>query len=263
MYPSLFKIAGLKQGSIHEHISLDGTSWCFHFKRILKESEVNQLAAMLVSIGHSPPPLSSQRDSRVWTPSSTGSFTVKSTYKSLVENAQDVSVTNFPYKAIWNPHVPPKICFFYWTATHNKIATQDSLQHRNFKLASRCPLCPVECESTEHLLLNCHFSRKVWSLILPRTRWWIPPLTVLQLAQTWSSKGILGPAKEIWDLVPAVVIWALWNERNRRIFEDKSLSHFHVSVEVKASILAWSSVFNRNFNFRLDWCVFSWESMFH
>ncbi|XP_026438685.1 uncharacterized protein LOC113337198 [Papaver somniferum] len=143
-----------------------------------------------------------------------------------MELVQSPLVPNFPYKTIWNPHVPPKINLFFWTASLSKISTQDSLQRRNFKLASRCPLCLSHCEFTEHLLLSCQFACKVWSLILPSHSSWIPPLSILQLAQTWSSNTITGPAKLIWDLVPAAVLWEIWNERNTRIFQEKSQSYF-------------------------------------
>lgn len=136
MFPALYKIAGLKNGSFRDHVSLDGSSWSFHFKRLLKEAEVNQLASMLVIIGHSPPLLSDQPDSRTWKPTPTGIFSVKSTYNCLMEQIQSPLIPNYPYKTIWNPHVPPKINLFFWTASLNKISTQDSLQRRNFKLAS-------------------------------------------------------------------------------------------------------------------------------
>ncbi|RZC85287.1 hypothetical protein C5167_041467 [Papaver somniferum] len=197
MFPALYKIAGLKHGFFKDHVSPDGSSWSFHFKRLLKEAEVNQLASMLTVIGDCAPQLSDHPDSRTWRPTPTGNFSVKSTYNSLMELVQSPLVPNFPYKTIWNPHVPPKINLLFWTASLSKISTQDSLQRRNFKLASRCPLCLSHCESTEHLLLSCQFACKVWSLILPSHSSWIPPLSILQLAQTWSSNTITGPAKLI------------------------------------------------------------------
>ncbi|XP_026430763.1 uncharacterized protein LOC113327856 [Papaver somniferum] len=263
MFPSLFKIAGVKHGSVRDHISEDNNCWSFHFKRILRDVEVTQLMSMLLLIGDSPPSLSNLPDSRSWTPSSSGTFSVKSTYLSLSEFPRDPSSPPFPYKSIWNNHVPPKVCFFYWTAALCKISTQDSLQHRSYSLASRCPLCKSERESTQHLLLSSQFTRTVWSLILPNHIPWNPPPSIIHLAQSWSFKDINGLAKEIWDMVPAAIIWVIWNERNNRIFEENYLSNFQISVEVKALILAWSSAFKRNFNFRLDECIFSWESMFH
>ncbi|OVA19128.1 Reverse transcriptase zinc-binding domain [Macleaya cordata] len=56
----------------------------------------------------------------------TGVFTVKSTYDFQVESISD----DFPRKIIWHPKVPSKIGFFMWTAYHRKILTIDNLKKR-------------------------------------------------------------------------------------------------------------------------------------
>ena len=55
---------------------------------------------------------------------------------------------------------------------------------------------------------------------------WVLPAKILDLLfgwYNWFGKHSL----DIWNLVPLCLMWSLWQERNRRIFEDleKSLIH--------------------------------------
>jgi len=60
-------------------------------------------------------------------------------------------------KAIWNPKVPTKACFFAWAASKGKIPTEDKLKRRNFSGPRRCSLCLEEEESVDHLLVHCRW----------------------------------------------------------------------------------------------------------
>lgn len=50
------------------------------------------------------------------------------------------------------------------------------------------------------------------------------------------------------DLGPssAAVIWAIWTECNKQIFQDKAISHFQINAEIKAALLAWGSALKTN-----------------
>lgn len=58
---------------------------------------------------------------------------------------------------------------FVWLALHNRLWTADRLVKRNLQHPPHCVLCCQEEEMSNHLLLECSFSREVWfNLLLGR-----------------------------------------------------------------------------------------------
>ena len=63
--------------------------------------------------------------------------------------------TDFPWRSIWNPVVPPKMGFFAWEASWDKVLTLDQLKKKGTPLANRCSLCEEKEETIDHLLIHC------------------------------------------------------------------------------------------------------------
>jgi hypothetical protein len=59
-----------------------------------------------------------------WSPSTRGTFEVKTFYKGLSTQNYEV----FPWKSIWHSKVPSRVAFFGWTADLGKILTHDNLR---------------------------------------------------------------------------------------------------------------------------------------
>ena len=60
----------------------------------------------------------------------------------------------------------PKLSFFTWEASWERVLTLDRLQKRGWALANRCFLCHMCEESIDHLLIHCEKTREVWMLLL-------------------------------------------------------------------------------------------------
>ena len=89
-------------------------------------------------------------------------FSVKIMYRMLDCSPQVV----FPSCTIWNPVIPPRIGFFAWEASWEKVLMLDQLKRQGRALADRCILCEEDEEDINHLLVHCKKARMLWDLFL-------------------------------------------------------------------------------------------------
>jgi hypothetical protein len=130
-------------------------------------------------------------------------------------------------RLIWGVKAPRRISFFTWTAARGKILTCDNLMRRGHVLAGWCCLCKNQWETVDHLLLHCEVAVALWGFVFSMfgvQR--VFPAMVLDMVSGWHN-WFGRHSSAIWNLAPLCVMWSLWQERNRRIFEDaeKSVSH--------------------------------------
>ena len=100
-------------------------------------------------------------DRVIWLVSRCGTFLVKSLYSILEPGDSPL----FPSGSIWRASVSPKVTFFTWEASWEKVLTLDQLQRKGHFLENRCFLCLSEVETVDHLLLHCVKTRVLWSLL--------------------------------------------------------------------------------------------------
>ena len=91
-----------------------------------------------------------------------------------------------------------------------------------------------------HLLLHCPMAREVWSYIFRLFGVdWVMSGSVLDHVAGW--RNWFGKHySEVWNLVPACVMWSLWRERNNRTFEDVELSTTKLIESCMGSLFEWS-----------------------
>ena len=103
-----------------------------------------------------------------------------------------------------------------------------------------CCLCKCNDETVAHLLLHCPVAREVWSYIfrLFGVDWVISGSVLDHVAgwRNWFGKHY----SEVWNLVPACVMWSLWRERNKRTFEDVELSTTKLIESCMGALFEWS-----------------------
>lgn len=100
----------------------------------------------------------------IWSLNSNGSFTVKFFYKHLAGHNCSERM-DFPAKMIWRTKAPPRVSFFAWEASKDCILTIDNLMKRDIILSNRCFLCKNNAESSNHLLLWCPITYKLWTMV--------------------------------------------------------------------------------------------------
>lgn len=102
---------------------------------------------------------------------------------------------------VWQPRLWPKISTFLWLLSKRRILTWDNLQRRGFIGPSRCP----NCNAQEETIGRRERQGDITSILrsFPKQPYQSPILNSL------------------WNLIPGFLYWALWKERNNRVFNNK------------------------------------------
>lgn len=156
--------------SIVAEFILPNLEWDLH--KVLATFEASDAAIILAL------PLSDRctSDRRIWSPDSKGCFTVKSTYRIVLElqSSELLPVTRFHssnlcvplWKNIWHAHIPASAKVCIWKAGVDILPTRECLVRKQVELPSTlCVLCNEVSESSLHLCCQCSFSRSVFHTI--------------------------------------------------------------------------------------------------
>ncbi|CAA0836345.1 Peptidyl-prolyl cis-trans isomerase PASTICCINO1 [Striga hermonthica] len=165
-------------------------------------------AAVLLQITAVPPPHASRGgDKLYWCHSSTGSFSTRSAYSSLVQEPS-VAVRAL-WKAIWAWPGPPRIRTFLWLLTRNRLLTNSERCRRHMSSSDGCVLCGLEEETSLHVVRDCLLAKTVWNRLLLEavsSQFFNLPL------DHWLELNLLHGADigHMWDRTFGVVVWKMW-----------------------------------------------------
>ena len=88
------------------------------------------------------------------------------------------------------------------------------------KIGEWCVLCKKDNETLNHLFLTCDFSTRIWYKIIQKFgRAWVIPRSALDLLSLGQGLGLNKKGKTFWKVATTITFWAIWLERNNRIFE--------------------------------------------
>ncbi|XP_020530450.1 uncharacterized protein LOC110008273 [Amborella trichopoda] len=216
-------------------------SWNPHFKRALTNQESANFAALAAKLQAcflAP----SRSDRIIWTPAPSGEFTVSSFFRSLSFPLTLPLAPTAKAAQAWTSFAPPKINIFSWLTLSQRVLTVDRLQRRGIPIPKQCVMCLPAEKTNNHLLLHCPYAHNLWGAILRHFNvQWVLPAEVtsfLSLVQPfpWHKEGIL-----LWKSAVAAALWALWIERNNRIFRGDFSLWPKVLNKLKSTIIFWAT----------------------
>jgi len=179
-----------------------------------------------------------------WTPD--GIYSARSAYR-----AQFIgSFRNFNTELIWRARTENKCKVFAWILIQDKVLTADNLARRGWPHQASCALCNGPIETGQHLYLLCPFAQAVWSQVLSWENWSLPqqtnPANFDCISGWWEEaiKTVHKNQRRDFNGLVIYIMWNLWKERNRRIFDNKLQSVQQVAERVKEDLVLYKRAFS-------------------
>ncbi|CAN1844080.1 Putative ribonuclease H protein At1g65750 [Linum perenne] len=168
--------------------------------------------------------VSNRRDEIIWHYEKKGRYSVKSAYRLYMEgSAEEQGIGQVgDWNKLWSLSVPPKLKHFLWRLTRHVIPTRTALKYRRrMDVPVNCGLCDGDEEEEVHLFITCEVAEECWREV----DLWADVLMV------WGEEGSL--ERWVWRVLNtweedritrwAAVLWALWRERNQRVWNSESM----------------------------------------
>ena len=242
-FPDLYRFSMAKNFSIADmfvpQLGSSHYGWNLHFRRNMHDRELDSFANLssLLDTVHL---RGDMVDTRIWVPDNSGGFSSKSAFAAI---QHEDGLLDFPfYSFIWKSCVPVRVKFFAWSVSLKKINTSEVLQHKrpfHCLCPNRCVMCNQDSESITHLFLHCHFASSLWVKVFYEFGLDIDvPGSLFLLLDHCSLKRWKKQIKSLWVSAVWAVLWAIWKERNSRIFSDK----YNSVTNLWDKILFWVGV---------------------
>ena len=125
----------------------------------------------------------------------------------------------------------------------NISLTLDQLKKRGFSLASRCPFCGKVEEVMEHIFIHCPMIWHLWTVLFSaHGSGWVCRLLVKGLILGRDCFPSRKKEYRLWRAAPLCLMWAIWKEGNRIIFEDDCFSLDRLKSLFLRSRCSWASL---------------------
>jgi hypothetical protein len=170
-------------------------------------------------------------------------YSVSGTYRFLTSLEDPVAVDS--NKDVWHKLVPTKVSLFAWRLLKDRIPTRSNLARRHV-LQPNDTLCVGGCgyiETAEHLVLGCELFGSVWYLLC---NWlglsYVSPGSVSEhYFQFIHLAGLPRSSHSYLKVIWLACVWAIWKERNNRIFKNAVIDPYNIVEKVKLNSFLWLS----------------------
>jgi hypothetical protein len=119
--------------------------------------------------------------------------------------------------AVWKLIIPPRVQFFLWLMSKDKILTRDSLGRRRRLDDQTCLFCGEE--SVAHLFFGCVVARRAWE-VLSAVLGVQVGYNFESVAKLWLCNKKFGMC----NVFTSAVCWSIWKLRNSLCFQGESWS---------------------------------------
>ena len=167
-----------------------------------------------------------------WKWFSAKNFTSKKCYHFLLDGGIHPKFS----KIIWKIKVPQKVKYFLYLSFLDKILTKSNLVKKGWKGNNNCSLCDSKEVISDHLFLQCQFSKRVWEFFHLFPHFNDLPLFQETQCNTGHAENLLQNGLA---LLIAIGFWCLWKERNKRYFNYHAFLPRVLALQI-ANLREWS-----------------------
>jgi len=153
--------------------------------------------------------LNEEDDTITWSFNSNGQFSVQSLYAIINHRG----VTPVYVQAVWKLNIPPRVHFFLWLLSNNRLLTRDNLAKKRDVSDPSCLFCK-DCESISHLFFQCCVAKHVWAAFSI----WLDRM-MGEYFESITSLWIANKRYMICNIVSSTVMWVLWKLCNLLCFQ--------------------------------------------
>ncbi|XP_071739978.1 uncharacterized protein [Rutidosis leptorrhynchoides] len=185
--------------------------------------------------------LSDRQDSWKCNLDPSGIFTTKSL--ALLINSLKLGGNALNLSISRNKLLPQKVYIFIWRAIQKKIPVRFEIDKRGIDLDSTlCPLCELDIETTEHILISCPKTALTWKLVLD---WWAQDVSLISnlndaiIVNQPFATNIFGSS--LWQATKWVACYIIWKHRNLNVFSKKTWSPGSILSEIQTQSYSWIS----------------------
>jgi hypothetical protein len=171
----------------------------------------------------------------------TGSYTARSAYLTQINGSFD----DYECNKLWAAKAENKCKMFRWLILQNKVWTSDKVAKHGGQSNTICQLCRSQTGTAIHMLAYCPYSIRVWQQLQN----WVgaplqPPTTSnYRYLKHWWTTMISTPAmsndNQRMTQKCIYIIWNLWKERCRRIFDNRVMTENQLSLQIKLDVQLW------------------------
>lgn len=184
----------------------------------------------------------------VWCSGSKQQFSVKECYNWLMNSFAGSQIGDELAAAcdkLWKTNVPTKAKVLVWRLFIERLPTRDALARRGVPLHADdtvCVGCLSEPESANHVFFRCSLAKDVWRKVCL----WAEIIDINEI-DTVSHFCRFGQQlggrklKRMKFMIWIATVWALWNARNRKIFQGVECNINNIVTHVKMISWGWFS----------------------
>ena len=108
---------------------------------------------------------------------------------------------------VWQNFAPPRVKFFGWVLTKDRIQCKTALCRKNILQDAICDICGDAEENGDHIISGCSFAKCFWR----RIGW--QPNSIAPVIELWKSS----PPSTVSPMI-LLCCWELWKHRHDVVF---------------------------------------------
>ena len=236
----------LPSSSITLRELLPSWAWRRRIRSQAETTELNDLTNLLLNLH-----LTNNMDTWEFIPDASRQFTVNSMRKLI---SASTNTNNSHTK--WNKLLPSKVNILTWRVSNKRLPTRSNLDSRGIDLDStRCPLCDNDIETEDHVFVYCPIARDTWKAVFS---WWkiidFSPANLEEVLSMADQVSILQNQRKFFDAVVYTTLWALWNYRNKVLFNLKRPQKELIFNDIQSMSFNWITSRCRKVSFSwIEW----------